>query len=80
MDFYYNNGTRPFYNNRFISKSTSTTLKYKMTFDASTHLLTTEIYNGNNLIAKPRSEETIQFSRVLNDVTFEIGKGESLSG
>jgi len=51
-----------------------------MTFDASTHLLTTEIYNGNNLIAKPRSEATIQFTKVLNDVTFEIGKGESSSG
>lgn len=82
IDFYYKNGTRPFYTNRFGSKTADLTLMYKMTYTESNKQLVTEIYSadGTDIIAKPRSEAVITFSRTMDDITFEIGMATNVSG
>ena len=82
IDFYYKNGTRPYYTNRFGSKTATLTLTYKMIYTNSNHQLVTEIYasDGTTILAKPRSESVITFSRTLTDVTFEIGQAVNVSG
>lgn len=82
IDFYYNNGTRPYDTNKFGSKTATLTLVYKMIYTESNHQLMTEIYkpDGTTIISKPRSETPITFTRTMSDVTFEIGKATNVSG
>ena len=82
IDFYYKNGTRPYYTNRFGSKTSTITLTYKMVYTESNHQLVTEIYaaDGTTILAKPRSEAVITFSRTMSDITFEIGQAVNVSG
>lgn len=42
----------------------------------------TEIYqsDGTTIIAKPRSETPITFTRTMDDITFEIGEAVNVSG
>lgn len=82
VDFYYKNGTRAYYTNRFGSKTASLTLTYKMTYTESNHQLVTEIYaaDGTTILAKPRSEAVVTFTRTMSDIEFEIGKATNVSG
>ena len=82
IDFYYKNGTRPYYTNRFGSKSSAITLTYKMSYTESNHQLVTEIYDssGANILAKPRSEAVITFTKTMSDITFELGQATNVSG
>lgn len=82
VDFYYKNGTRPYYTNRFGSKTTALTLTYKMVYTESNHQLVTEIYaaDGTTILAKPRSEAVVTFTRTMSDITFEIGRATNVSG
>ena len=82
IDFYYKNGTRAYYTNRFGSKSSAITLTYKMSYTESNHQLVTEIYdaNGTNILAKPRSEAVITFTKTMSDITFELGQATNVSG
>lgn len=82
IDFYYNNGEKPYYTNRFGSKTATLTLVYKMIYTESNHQLMTEIYkpDGTTIISKPKSETPITFTRTMTDVEFELGKAVTLSG
>lgn len=82
IDFYYKNGTRAYYTNRFGSKSSAVTLTYKMSYTESNHQLVTEIYDssGTNILAKPRSEAVITFTKTMSDITFELGQATNVSG
>ena len=82
IDFYYKNGTRAYYTNRFGSKSSAITLTYKMSYTENSHQLVTEIYdaNGTNILAKPRSEAVITFTKTMSDITFELGQATNVSG
>jgi hypothetical protein len=82
IDFYYKNGTRPYYTNRFGSKTTALTLTYKMVYTESSNQLATEIYaeDGTTILAKPRSEAVITFTRIMSDITFELGMATNVSG
>lgn len=81
-DFYHQTGTRAFYTNRFISKSTSMTLVYKIKYTNADHKIEAEIYkeDGTTIVAKPRGEAGVVFSKSLDNVTFEIGKWSNIAG
>jgi hypothetical protein len=53
-----------------------------MTYTESNHQLVTEIYdaNGTNILAKPRSEAVITFTKTMSDITFELGQATNVSG
>ncbi len=82
IDFYYKNGTTAYYTNRFGSKTSTLTLVYKMSFNATAKTLTTEIYqsDGTTILAKPRSQATLSFPNQMDGIDFEIGKAVNVSG
>lgn len=81
-DFYHQTGTRAFYTNRFVSKSSTLTLVYKIKYTNSNHQIEAEIYkeDGTTIVAKPRGEAGITFTKSLENVTFEIGKWSNIAG
>ena len=81
-DFYHQTGATAYYTNRFVTKSTTISLVYKIYYTNSNHQIVAEIYksDGTTIVAKPKSQAAITFNKSLSDVTFQIGTWPKLTG